>query len=413
MRSGGYDMHKLTFRIAFVILIFTITTAAFAASDNVPGAADNKPDSKVTQSQSLESERLALEGAIAFATRVETRWRIQDVVTATITNPLSSKIKGYVTITLPGGKPEKKKFSVSPGKSESLKFQLNPFWDGHSKVTAEAVVSIEGLKDPISRTIDLGTSHRLNATPACPLDRIMEFRLSSPLRERVKGKLRLFDVKGLKIQTISKSFDVDGQAVLALTLDEPAPKEFSFGYELIDGVGRLILRSPVMKYTIIEDFSNVPTGGAIDSYKIINENGSDLAVVEGAKRETQYVALASIPVCRLRYNFGAAGERFSLAPVKEIILADEPLELGYWIYGDATDAVFSARFADSTGQSFQTSGIPVGWQGWRYRTVQLEASSNTPLKLESLLTLDSGNKALRGTFYIGPIMLVSRMAAAK
>jgi hypothetical protein len=370
-----------------------------------------------------QSKRLAMEEALTFTTDIETRWRVQDVVTATINNPFKEKIKGNITVTVLGQKkPYKKRFALNPSDKTNFKFDLNPFWDGYSRIKADTVLTIDGIDTPINRTVDLPTSHRISAKVSCPLGRVLQFRVFSPANMTVKGKLRLYDVKGLKLSTTIAHFQVDSQTIVGFTLDEFAPKEFSLGYELIDGVGRVIFRSPVMNYTILEDFSTTTDGQPLTDYDVILDGDSKVSakvIAQASNKDSPFTSLPPIPVCRLWYDFDAGQRYVRVSPTKEIFMPTKPVEVGAWVCGDNSGDIVRCRFVDSTGQVFQSPGFTVDWMGWRYRSMSLEpldcsrwggvndGNLHPPLKWNSIFILDGEGKQTKGTVYLGPIMLVS------
>lgn len=368
------------------------------------------------------SERMAMEEAITFDSDINAKWRLQDVIKAKVVNPLPHKINGSISLSIAGGKPAKKRFSLGSGKSATFKFNPNAVWDGQSAVEAETTIEVEGFDAPISRIIDLGVAHRITAVAACPLGRILEFRIVSPLRYNVKGKLKLFDVTGLKLHETSKPFDVDSQTVVGFTLDEEAPKEFSFGYELVDATKKTIFRSRVTNYAMIENFSSQVKGKPIAGYSIIIEGDENVAarvVGEADTRDTPYTALPAIPVLRLWYDIDPGHRFFRLDPEKDLPMTMQPLAVGMWIYGDDSGATVRCRFVDSTGQTFQPTGFPIDWKGWRYKTMPLDGSNcgwwggaadgkpHAPFKWDTIFLLDTGGKKVKGLVYLGPIMLVS------
>lgn len=369
-----------------------------------------------------QNDRMSLEEALTLKANVDTRWRIQDVVTATVNNPLPHRIKGTLVMAIPGKKPETKRINLDAGKSISFRFTPDVTWDGRSGLIAEGTVNIEGIKEPVVRQINLDTNHRIAAAPACPLSRIIEFRIVSPMMNKVKGKVKLFDVKGIKPKTAYVPFEVETQTVVGFTLEEPAPKQFAFGYELIDGTGKAILRSPVMNYTVIEDFSSIADGKPVSDYEVMLGDGADEAgtvFADGYMIDTPYTSLPKIPSCRLRYDIKEDPGFFKLMPHKDVPIAQKPVEVGMWIRGDGTGEVARCRFVDSNGQTFQPEGFKIDWLGWRYKSMPLNGSNcgfwggpadgkpQPPYKWDSIFLLDSAGKSSRGTIYIGPMMLVS------
>lgn len=404
-----------------------VIVAAMNGSKTQTDLPDGKLKLKLSQSPVYvevgNSKRLALEEAVVIKTVVDDKWRLQDVITATINNPLSkAEVKGSITITIPGQKPEKKRFSAFPGKSHTLTFKPNILWDGRSAVTAEAVIAYDDMEPMQPRIIDLGTSHRIYAKAGCPLGRILEFRIYSPMKYRVKGKLRLFDVKGLQPASLRTNFEVESLSVVGLTLNEPAPQEFSFGYELLDGTNKVIFKSPVLNYTVIDGFAVAPEGELPPDYCVVvdgDENVACKVTAECAKRDTPYPAIPPINTCKFWYDIDSGSRFFRLSPTVDLPLPAKPLELGFWLYGDRSGSIARCRFIDSNGQVFQPEGVAIEWQGWRYRTMPLDGTTcswwggpadgkiHGPLKWDSLFLLDTLGKETKGTIYLGPMMIVS------
>lgn len=407
-------MKRLITYITIGFVMLAITAAGYAADAPATGSEPARA-AAVTPAE--------LENAVEFTTSVETHWRVQDAVTATIKNPLSTQLKGTISFTVPGQKPEKRRFKVAAGKSESIKFAPEVVWDGLSSLKADATITFDGFATPVVKQVDLGTSHRVSARVACPLARILEFRIASPAKHKVKGKLRLLDVKGIKPQTTLARFEVDSQTVVSITLLEPAPSEFSFAYLLTDGAGKVIFRTPVLNYTIIESFSSVVDGEPLQDYVLALDGDQSVtasASAEGAKRDTTYVAVPSLPVCKLKYDLGS-GRSVRLMPKKELATAEKLLEVGFWIQNDGAANSAYCRLADANGQIFRSKAFPVDWQGWRYKTAALvgancelcaggEGKLIPPFRWDSLFVLDNGDKPSRGTIFLGPVMLVSAPA---
>ncbi|MEN6520147.1 MAG: cellulase family glycosylhydrolase [Armatimonadota bacterium] len=353
-----------------------------------------------------QNDRLSFEEAITLKT---SRSRLQDVVTISISNPLSKQINGSLTMAVPGGKTVKEELCLEAGKSRTFKFNPETVWDGRSDMTAEAAIAIKGLGEPITRSIDLGTEDRVTAYPSCPLSRVLEFRIVSPSMERVKGKVRLFSVNGIKPRDMAAAFDVESQTVVGFTLEDPAPKKFSFGYELVAVTGRVILRSPVMNYEVIEDFSSITNEQPLSGYKVSLASGTNKAgtvAADGYMIDTPYTSLSEIPSCRIRYDLKESGS-FALTTDNEIPIAARPMAIGMWIRGNGTGEIACSRFIDSSGKIFQTEGFKIDWTGWRYKSMFLDGKTMSTCKLDSIFLLDADGKVSKGTIYIGPVMVVS------
>ncbi len=362
--------------------------------------------------RSGSGERFALEEAVDISTGIDHRWRLQDEVNVAIVNPLSRTLKGEASITVPGmPKPMSRKFSVGGGKSELVHFDPIVLWDGRASVVAEVIVKFDGVATPIARTVDLGTSRRISARPSCPIEQIMEFQVSNPSGVRVKGRLRLTDIKGLEIKNPMVKFDADGSAIVALSLDEPARREFSFGYELLDSLGKVVFRAPVRNYTIIETFQGASNAIPPAAYDFVSFGDSNTKATSDAfcmLHDSQYTSLQRMSVLRLRYSCASGNRHFKLDPKTDLTLQGKPIELGMWLQGDGNGTKLTCRLTDASGKAIQPAGFVMDTKQWRYKTIQIDtAGSEAPYKLETLALIDPQGAAAIGSIYLGPIMVVS------
>lgn len=173
---------------------------------------------------------------------------------------------------------------------------------------------------------------------------------------------------------------------------------------------------------MVEDFSYMPEDAPPQDYEIILEGDDNVAarvIAEAAKRSTPYVALSSIPVCKMYYDIDAGHRLFRLVPQKKLPISVKPIQVGMWVYGDNSGAIVRCRFSDSTGQVFQPEGFPIDWQGWRYKTMPFDGTDSSwwggaadgrlhpPLHWDTLFLFDTAGKEMKGVAYLGPVMLIS------
>ncbi len=361
-----------------------------------------------------ESKRLTLEESLSVVPSLQTSWRVQDAINVEVTNPLAQRVRGELILSAPGNKLEKRKVDLSPGKSVKYKFLPGITWDGSNDVAVQVSMAVEGLLAPIVRNVEVATAHRVYAYVCSPIDRILEFRVISPLNNRMRGKLRITDVSGIKLRANMSPFEVEAQAVVPFTLDEPAPREFCFGYELVDATNKVVFKSPARKYTIVEDFIWAVEDAPLARYDTIIDGNEDVAgnmVAQGALRATMYPALPKMQVCKLWYAAEAGEKYFRLSPISEMLIPQNALQVGYWTYGDNSGGEVRCRYIDSAGRLVEPGGFPVDFTGWRYRTISLVGNgvSNQPVRWDSLFLFDMLGKDGNNTIFVGPVMVVSQL----
>jgi len=135
------------------------------------------------------------------------------------------------------------------------------------------------------------------------------------------------------------------------------------------------------------------------------------------------------PALRLQYQF-AAGWRFlqlvpndrTMAPAGEKTTKYEPKGFGIWVFGDGKGCQARLRFTDNTGQTFQSDGARIDWQGWRHVDFQLrpaggktlghwgganDGTIHYPIKWDAVFLLDNGSRQpLQGEIYLSAPTLI-------
>jgi hypothetical protein len=113
---------------------------------------------------------------------------------------------------------------------------------------------------------------------------------------------------------------------------------------------------------------------------------------------------------RVRYHFDPGSKFLRLVTAEDVSLFAQDFHashLGMWIRGDGKGCQARIRFTDSTGQTFQTDGPKIDWQGWRFVTFSIKATESRGLswwggagdgmihdliKLDTLLLLDNTSR---------------------
>jgi hypothetical protein len=183
---------------------------------------------------------------------------------------------------------------------------------------------------------------------------------------------------------------------------------------VVDGRNDTVYQSGERTYVMVEAFDSP---------------GKVVTAMEGDDKVTGSVDLSASPLpdklpgisacTKADYKFGNGWKYGCIKPKTESTVQGQPKEIGVWIYGDKSDNFVRARLNDSTGQCFQPNLATMDWEGWRFVTSRLDASTigwwggakdgviHWPLKWETLVLLDSnGGKEQSGTVYVGPLWLM-------
>ncbi len=76
---------------------------------------------------------------------------------------------------------------------------------------------------------------------------------------------------------------------------------------------------------------------------------------------------AACPVLQVDYRFGQGWKFIELSPPEfERGIHENPVELGFWVFGDGSGNILRCRFGDANGQTFQPGGTRINWKGWKF-----------------------------------------------
>jgi hypothetical protein len=139
------------------------------------------------------------------------------------------------------------------------------------------------------------------------------------------------------------------------------------------------LTSPAVEYQTYETFDAYTAGAAPPASVYTVEPDGDPKVKSRLAMSIED-APAGLPgeprtALRIDYEFDPGWKFLRVAPhgTKHEPLAGKPTALGMWVCGDGSNNILNMRYADSTGQTFQTSAGAIDWKGWRFVRFSLAA----------------------------------------
>jgi hypothetical protein len=226
------------------------------------------------------------------------------------------------------------------------------------------------------------------------------------------GTVRLVDVSGIDpacpVQTLQLSAGQTNQS-LQFPLAARPRGEWQVGLQIEDKAGHLMYKVPTQRFVFLPD-------GLLTSCRAVADGDPQV----GCKVSLE-VAKAPHPlpdsqaaVLRIDYQFDDGWKFLRLVPQSRDgrKLAGKPTGFAFWVFGDGQNTSPRLRVRDTAGQTWQPTGRPVDWLGWRYVQLPLTASSghwggaadhiiHYPLVWDSLFLLDNPSRRKHeGTIYI-------------
>lgn len=256
-----------------------------------------------------------------------------------------------------------------------------------------------------------------------PAGKSLCVRVENPSGEPFSGTVELTDVTGLTLSTARVPLQLDAgqrQQTVSFTMAAAAEPSYRLGVRLADSQGDVQLQVAPTALRIVDDFGRYSDQTLADAYKILPDG--DRKVVS-----TQTLAFGSpadgppapgLAALKIAYRFEQGWKFIRLAPAASLrAIEGKPRELLLWVYGDGSGNTLRLRFSDATGQTFQPSGEPMRWTGWRQVRFGLDGNSaghwggandgtvHYPIHWDSLLLIDGPRRATQGEVYVaGPVL---------
>jgi hypothetical protein len=249
-------------------------------------------------------------------------------------------------------------------------------------------------------------------------------RLRDPASLGVEGRIVLLNVTGLRIGETSRLVQIkpgETEAVVNFPIVSGG-SEYSAGVRVTDAKGQPLAELPTLTFDGLPDLA---PNGQLDGYKLFTDGDAKVPSEQSLSVGTPLEAApeSGMGVLKITFKTQPGWKFWRVAPTKSELkeIRGEPKALGIWVYGDDGHEMPRMRFADSTGQFFQSAADSLDGKGWRYVTFPMEAATlksshwggrndgviHYPIKIDTLFLVDRNSKRpAEGTIYIaGPTLI--------
>ncbi len=228
--------------------------------------------------------------------------------------------------------------------------------------------------------------------------------------EKVQMQVKAYDENGLPIVinpsavkwTVEGSIGkMDAKGIFTAGKKNGSGKIIASIGDIKAEVGAKNGKTPV----VVADFGNLKNVEArtIRSLAEIRQNQKDEPVKTGK------ISL------RLDYNFeNTEGTSASYIAFKEPVkIIGKPIELGTWVYGDASNHWLRGNYINAAGEKkvldFTENG-GLDWKGWKYVYAELPAGEKYPIALEQLYVAETQQERKNaGSIYFDDVMAVYKL----
>ena len=246
-------------------------------------------------------------------------------------------------------------------------------------------------------------------------------RPKSDKPQTLKGKLILGNVDGLMLKKEVSDFEIkpkEDRTIVRFRLTQPPAPIFAFALKLVDDEGKEILRSPTKRYSVVQTFADGNDGAIPEKYFAILDGDTKVRAEAGLTYAKAPKDSPNETCIRLDYDFDKGSRIVRIIPsLKLMVFPDQPSSAKIWVKGDSKKAAMRLRFTDISGQVFQQDYGKLDFSDWRCLEAKLTADGaehwggknngkiNLPLAWDTLLLLDPLGHKLKGSIYLGTIMM--------
>ncbi|MEN6356286.1 MAG: cellulase family glycosylhydrolase [Armatimonadota bacterium] len=254
-------------------------------------------------------------------------------------------------------------------------------------------------------------------------------RPAAQLRTNFKGKVFIGGTKGIKTASDFAALSLapsQDRAIIRIKIDGPPAPIFSFGCTLIDQNGRKIASIPAKRYSIVETFADGKPGDQVTKYNAeftekTYPSWSDNSKDAKGMADLTYVKApqqSPMSVCaKLDYLLTNAKCTALVTPATPIKQEIQPTGLKAWIKGDGNDGSLRLEITDARDEVFQPDCGLADFTDWRCVTIDMTSTSGDhwggtrdgrmecPLTWSRLLLIDNLARDIKGSVYLGPMML--------
>jgi hypothetical protein len=250
--------------------------------------------------------------------------------------------------------------------------------------------------------------------------------VENPSGEPLQAYMRIWwngNADTVQVQSLTLA---QGETAKTLVFNIPPQPDFHVVYVQITenaepkrGSLILLAHSYGGRFTWVDDFTRPKAG---DDYAAVGDG--DAKVLSTQKADVvdapEPAPNGDTKVLRLDYSW-EAGWKFVqvLLPNERAEIKGQPKAVQMYVYGDGSGNLARLRVMDATGQTFQPTGGPIDWKGWKLMTFPLDGRDaghwggandgvlHYPLRWSTPFLLDSAKREKQsGTIYITAPVLV-------
>jgi len=335
-------------------------------------------------------------------------------LTTTLRNPLGRSIRVQDS--------RRRTITLAPGESGTLGAPVEVLRTDRPAVV-QLACRVEQLS-PLVQATRVLAANPLRVSVGPPAAKAIEVHIENPSGEPLEGAVRLTEIRGLGVDEPAARIQFAAGEMakdIRFGIQDDRTAIFQLGVRVEDGQGRLQLGQPPVPMALVDDFSRYTPETVARSWQMVPEGDAKVA-------SSQSVTVAEMPSgpagprgLKIAYRMEKGWKFIRLTPQTDALrkIDGRPRSVAMWIHGDGSENVLRLRFSDADGQTFQPSGLPMTWKGWRLVTLPMDGTSaghwggkddgvvRYPIHWDSLLLIDSVRREPRALeVCVGPSVLV-------
>lgn len=283
-------------------------------------------------------------------------------------------------------------------------------------------LKIDGMPT-LRQRVGVEITNPVEAAPAALFADRFVLRVHYPSADGLEGRIDWSADNLPKMAESSTAFRLESgtpSALIVAAFASPVEREARIGWRLVSGT-TVHAESAPTAYRHADDFGRYTAESLAAAYDLqwdgdrkVEAHGT--VALEDPKDGPMASGVSSL---RIDYRFGESWKFLQLKPKgRQEPLPGRPKALLLWVYGDESGNRIRMRVLDSTGQCFQPHGEAVSWRGWRQAALRLDDDHighwggrndgviHYPIRLDTLVLLDSTRKANQGQIYVAAPMWI-------
>ena len=283
--------------------------------------------------------------------------------------------------------------------------------------------------DPIGtlmQSVRVTASNPLSVRVTPATGNTIRVEIENPSGDSFAGLVNLVDIEGIRVgrsqMRVVMQLGEKRRAVEFACSTDPKNK-YLLGARITDEQGEVQAETLVQVFLPLSQFDRLTPATIQTALRLVADGDpkvpSEQSLLAAAPPEGPLVP-GSLAL-EIVYQFDAGWKFVRLVPRGSELqtITGRPAAFGAWIFGDQSGNYFRLRVTDATGQTFQPSGPPLSWRGWRYVQLPLNGDQaghwggaddgvvHYPIRWDSIGLIDSARrKKCAGTIYLSRPTLI-------